>query len=110
MGPDRLDELKIDDPTEAIEDFIRRRFPEEAKWTEGNCYYFAKILEIRFPGGKIMYEPVEGHFLYLYKGKYYDHGGLYTGDTSRVYDHMIEEGSGFFRELRRASYESNLQI
>jgi len=108
MGPDRLDNLLIDDK-EKIEDFIKRRFPDDSNWTQGNCYYFAKILELRFPGGKVMYEPIDGHFLYQYNGRYYDHDGLYTGDTSRVYDHMIEEGSGFFKELRRATFESLIQ-
>ena len=99
----------VEDPTEEIEDFIHRRFPsDENNWTQGNCWYFAKILETRFPGGKIMYEPIDGHFLYLYKGKYYDWNGLYTGDLSHVYDHHIEEGSGFYKELMRATFEQSM--
>ena len=55
-----------------------------------------------------MYEPIDGHFLYLYKGKYYDWNGLYTGDLSHVYDHHIEEGSGFYKELMRATFEQSM--
>lgn len=35
----------------------------EKAFTEGNCYWFAKILEVRF-GGVILYNPVEGHFVW----------------------------------------------
>ena len=32
-------------------DFIKKRFKIDCDWTTGNCFYFAKILESRFPGG-----------------------------------------------------------
>lgn len=102
-----LENFMIHD-ADLIEDFIQRRFPSEDKWRDGNCYYFAKILETRFPGGQIMYEPLKGHFLYKYNDRFYDWGGLYTEDTSQVYDHHEEEGSGFYNELKRATYEQML--
>ena len=100
---DRLPAYLIDQDVEA---FIHRRFPNKEKWTQGNCFYFAKILETRFPGGKILYEPLAGHFLYKYNNEFYDWTGKYTGDTSRVYDIEIEKGSGFYKELMRATFES----
>ena len=59
-------------------EFIQRRFRSDCNWKTGNCYFFAVILESRFPGGQICYEPVLGHFVYLYNGKYYDWGGEAT--------------------------------
>ena len=55
--------------------FIKRRFPIDCDWTTGNCYYFAVILKARFPKGIIYYDPVDGHFLFGYKGEMYDYKG-----------------------------------
>ncbi len=60
---------------EVIE-FIKRRFSIDCNWRNGNCYYFALILRDRFPGGKIFYDVILGHFLYFYKGNYYDWSGI----------------------------------
>jgi hypothetical protein len=62
-----------------ILDFINRRFKQDCNWTSGNCYYFAVILRERFADyddGWIMYEPIDGHFLFKYDGNYYDHTGV----------------------------------
>ena len=59
---------------EVIE-FITRRFSIDCNWTSGNCYYFAVILKDRFPEGKLVYEVIDGHFLFDYKGKLYDFNG-----------------------------------
>ena len=48
-----------------ILDFIHRRFEQDCEWTSGNCYYFALILKGRFRKGKIVYDVIDGHFLYL---------------------------------------------
>ena len=32
-----------------IKDFIKRRFPYDNMWMNGNCYWFARILADRFP-------------------------------------------------------------
>lgn len=60
---------------EDILDFIQRRFPKDHNWCTENCYYFALILNDRFPGGKIYYDVINGHFSYKYGGKFYDHTG-----------------------------------
>ena len=61
-----------------IEDFINRRFQSDCDWLEGNCYYFARILKMRFKG-EIWYDLVEGHFLFRYFDKFYDWSGLREG-------------------------------
>ena len=58
-----------------VEEFIRRRFEEDYNWTTGRCYFFAIILKDIFPGGKIFYDPVAGHFIYRLSGKFYDWTG-----------------------------------
>ena len=64
-------------------EFIERRFGQyvndkQSHWQTGNCYYFAVILKERFSSGKIMYDPVDNHFLFRYRGKIYDSKGLDT--------------------------------
>ena len=57
-----------------ILDFIKH-FQNEgtiSTFMEGCCYWFAYILKSRFIFGKIMYEPILGHFLYKYSNKCYD--------------------------------------
>lgn len=58
-----------------IEEFIRRRFEEDYNWTTGRCYFFSAILKDVFPGGKVFYDPIEGHFIYHFNGKFYDWTG-----------------------------------
>lgn len=64
---------------EVIE-FIKRRFKTDCNWLSGNCYYFALILQDRFPGGKILYDVINGHFVYWYNGSYYDWTGKVNPD------------------------------
>lgn len=62
-----------------ILDFINRRFnnPEVVKsFTNGNCYYFAQILKIRFIAGNIVYDEINNHFGYLFNNKVYDITGV----------------------------------
>lgn len=61
---------------EDILGFINSRFQIDCDWTSGNCFYFAKILETRFPGGTIYYDVIDRHFIYGYKGNYYDYNGI----------------------------------
>lgn len=58
-----------------ILEFIKRRFPTDCKWLDGNCYYFAQILLSRFPEGNIYYDVINGHFVFLYESKFYDWTG-----------------------------------
>ena len=68
-----------------ILDFICRRFPTDCHWLDGNCYYFAVILKARFPNGKILYDAINGHFVFLFNGKCYD----WTGEVE-VEGELIE--------------------
>ena len=46
-----------------ILDFICRRWTNaEEVFQNGNCYWFARILQECFPNLKIVYFPIEGHF------------------------------------------------
>ncbi len=47
--------------------FIKRRFPNDSNWLNGNCFYFAVILKNRFPKGVIFYDVVIDHFVFMYK-------------------------------------------
>lgn len=63
-----------------ILEFIQRRFPNDSNWLTGNCYFFAKILESAF-FGSIVYDPINGHFLFTQDGEiYYDWAGAHTYD------------------------------
>lgn len=68
-------------------EFIRRRFSKDCNWTTGNCYYFAIILKTRFPEGKIVYEAMDGHFIFKYKENYYDWYGIYNPVERKVFIH-----------------------
>lgn len=63
---------------EKIMEFIHRRFPRDCNWTNGNCYFFAVILQAAF-GGDIYYDVISGHFLLQCEGSLYD----YTGKVDR---------------------------
>ena len=55
----------------------------------GYCYYFAVILKERFKGD-ILYDPIEGHFLFYHKNELYDIRGCVTS----IYDiHNLYEES-----------------
>ena len=59
-----------------IVEFINRRFKIDCDWLNGNCYFFAKILQSRFMG-TIVYDPIDGHFLFKsINNNYYDWSGL----------------------------------
>lgn len=60
-----------------ILDFMKRRFPidKDCDWMTGNCYYFARILKMRFKG-EIWYDLVDGHFLFRSFDDFYDWTGL----------------------------------
>lgn len=65
---------------ERILEFIKRRFPEESNWMNGNCFYFAQILASRF-AGDVVYDPIEGHFLFWASDdNFYDWSGRHVYD------------------------------
>ena len=58
-----------------IINFIEKRFSQDCHWLDGNCYWFAKILSLRFPQLEIFYLPIEGHFIVGYQENFYDWRG-----------------------------------
>lgn len=62
-----------------IIDFIGRRFSNEDKWRDGNCYWMAKILQERF-GGSIYYMQIIGHYIVRINGDYYDWSGKLSSE------------------------------
>lgn len=65
-------------------EFIQRRFKNDCNWLDGNCYYFSIILKNRFPDGNIYYDVINGHFIFLYQGIYYDWTGVIELDGCLV--------------------------
>lgn len=60
--------------------FINKRFKKDCDWLNGNRFYFAIILKSRFPEGKIFYDVINGHFVFLYNDVYYDWTGCIKPD------------------------------
>ena len=59
-----------------VEKFIEKRFGDtDAHWTDGNCYWFAQILIMRFPYLQLYYLPIEGHFVAGTPSRWYDAKG-----------------------------------
>ena len=70
---------------EQILDFIKRRFPNDSHWMDGNCFYFAQILKARFYG-EVVYNPINEHFLFLASdNQLYDWTGkrIYTNEERK---------------------------
>lgn len=65
-------------------EFIGRRFGGDCNWIDGNCYYFAKILDDRFPGGEICYDVINGHFIFRYCGDCYDWTGIVHPEINKL--------------------------
>lgn len=75
--------------------FINERFPNDSNWVNGNCYYFAKILQERFPDGSIYYDVIDCHFVFKHDGKYYDHTGIVKYDNDKCNNHYLVEWDHF---------------
>ena len=79
--------------------FIHRRFKNDCNWLNGNCYYFAIVLKARFSDGEILYDVIEGHFIFKYQDNYYDWSGIYypndntlmEWDNFEKYDYLQKE-------------------
>lgn len=81
-----------------ILDFIHRRFTQDCDWITGNCYYFSVILKDRFPGGTILYDVINGHFVYRYTKRYFDWTGEIVPDGYLVEWDNFDEYDEFQRE------------
>ena len=72
-------------------EFIQRRFPMDCSWLNGNCFFFAKILNTRF-SGKIYYDTINGHFIFYRTcidknlNGYYD----YSGRINPIETNLVE--------------------
>lgn len=64
-----------------ITKFISDFNSTEDKFQNGYCFYFALMLKFRF-GGRILYEPIFGHFVLELENRLYDS----TGDVTDKYD------------------------
>lgn len=74
------DDEYADEDDEVLE-FIDRRFFDACEiWENENCYYFALILKDRFPDGAIVYDVIDGHFMFRRDGVFYDHTGIVHPD------------------------------
>lgn len=58
-----------------VEEFIKRRFPIDSHFLDGNCFYFGMILKARYPQASLWYDVISGHFVTLIDGKFYDWTG-----------------------------------
>lgn len=85
-----------------IEEFIRRRWPQDCNWLNGNCYWFAAILRARFPFLSIYYDAIDGHFVAGALDTYFD----WTGKTSisqgtYLLDEIAKNDKQWYRRLLR---------
>ena len=75
-----------------IEEFIHRRWSNtDAHWLDGNCYWFAQILVMRFPYLRLYYMPVHGHFVAGTPSRYYDAKGENFYPEKPILFEKIEE-------------------
>lgn len=92
-----------------VEDFIDRRFRQDSAnlhWLNGNCLWFAIILQTRFPGGETFYLPVPGHFVYKYDGKFYDwHGIIKPFEPIIPFDQLKEQDKKWYDHLIRDCFQ-----
>ena len=66
-------------------EFIKRRFPVDCNWLNGNCFFFAQILKSRFPYGIIFYDVIYGHFVTEIEGIKYDWSGIVKEKRDSMY-------------------------
>lgn len=85
-----------------IEQFIQKRFTKDCNWLNGNCYYFSIILQDRFPNGKIIYEPIDGHFLYKVKNKCYDFLGMHELPSDYyIWDELEAQEPNLYKRIKK---------
>lgn len=69
--------------------FIANFDGAQSTFMNGCCYWFAHILRERFSGGDILYEMIDGHFLWKYEGHYYDVRGDVTDRYLNTKCHFV---------------------
>lgn len=61
--------------------FIKNFEGARSTFMNGCCYWFAAILQARFGGGLILYDMIDGHFVWFFENHFYD----VRGDVSDQY-------------------------
>ena len=87
-----------------ILEFIKRRFPEDCHWTDGNCYWFAYILCSRFEFLNIYYDSINGHFIAWdgVSSYYYDYFGKHEKNMEVVkFDDLLYLDTSLYLRLLR---------
>lgn len=56
-------------------EFTKRRFPTDCHWLDGNCFFYAQACKFAFDEGEVLYNVIEGHFIFKLQDKYYDWSG-----------------------------------
>ena len=80
-------------------------------YTEGMCYWFAKMLNDAYPGGRMCVKSGYGHIVYYYEGKIYDIEGIhlekakyipveYFGDKIDDFKHNYIGGCTTIKDIR----------
>lgn len=67
-----------------ILEFIKKRFPVDNNWSQGNCFYFALILKNRF-NGDMYYDVIQGHFITKIDDKFYDYDGVFSEEEKPTF-------------------------
>lgn len=67
----------------------------------GKCYWFAKILSIRFPNGEIKYNKIDNHWATLIEGHLYDASGEITLGGFEEWPIRQEMESSYYKGLVR---------
>lgn len=81
-------------------------------YTEGMCYWFAKMLNDAYPGGRMCVKSGYGHIVYYYEGKIYDIEGIhlekaeyipieYFGDKIDDFKHNYVGGCATIKDIRK---------
>lgn len=86
-------------------EFINRRFKTDCHWCDGNCFWFATILNKRFPHFKIWLFPIENHFMIGDGEIFYDWNGIrHIEDCDEIpmeWDKVEEFDSSYYNHLIR---------
>ena len=88
---------------EEILEFIKRRFTKDCDWTNGNCLWFAIILQLRFNNFvEIYYLPIQGHFVVGFLGEFFDYSGqVKLNETPIHFDEIKRTDLTWYNRLIR---------
>ena len=78
-------------------------------FTEGNCYWFARILAIEFMG-TIYYDPIVGHFATMIDGVMYDITGVVENTSNFVSREEICKDELLWARLQRDCVDLGVEM